>query len=110
MDINTVIKEARLRIVIGIKKAICTGFATQPVTSALNVPLIVRIQDAGGLTIVEYKNLMYVTCGTTMSKGGEELLAVQTSSTRIPCIIASYSRRYCSFCESSGTPDPEILY
>jgi len=41
MDINTMIKEARLRIVIGIKNPICTGFATQPVTSALNIPFTV---------------------------------------------------------------------
>ena len=76
------IKEARLSIVIGIKKAIWTGFATQPVTSALSVPFIVRLQDAGGgkgesklfAEAVEYMNRKYVNCGMTMSKGREELL------------------------------------
>ena len=91
MDIDMTIREAKLRIVIGIKNPICTDFATQPVTSALNVPFIVRIQDAGGgvSVIVEYKNRRYVICGMAISKRGEELLAAQTSSTRIPCNIAS---------------------
>jgi len=90
-------KEARLMIVIGIKNAICTGFATQPVTSAFMILFTVRLQDAGGgvLEVIEYKNLKYVTCGMSISKGtwSEELLAVQTSSTRMPCIIASYNGR-----------------
>jgi hypothetical protein len=113
MDINTMIKEARLRIVIGIKNPICTGFATQPITSALNVPFTVRIQDAGGGELklfagaVEYKNRMYVTYGTTMSKGREELLAVHTLSTKMPCIIASYNGRYLSFFWSKPSLDPE---
>jgi hypothetical protein len=38
------IKEARLRIVMGIKNPICTGFATQPITSVVNVPLTLRVQ------------------------------------------------------------------
>jgi len=95
------IKDARLRMVIGIKNPICTGCATQPITSALNVPFTVRIQDAGGGELklfagaIEYKNRMYVTYGTTMSiEGCEELLAVHTSSTKIPCIIAPYNGRY----------------
>jgi hypothetical protein len=59
-----------LRIVIGIKNPICTGFATQPIISVVNVPFTVRIQDEGGAgsVIVEYKNRKYVTCGTTMSQ------------------------------------------
>ena len=110
MDINIIIKEARLRMVIGIKNPICTGFATQPITSALNVPFTVRIQDAGGGELklfagaVEYKNRMYVTYGTTMSKGREELLAVHTSSTKIPCIIAPYNGRYFSFFSYGPNP------
>ena len=100
MDIDMMIKEARLRIVIGIKNAICTGLATQPVTSALIVPFTVRIHNAGGCVVVgftEYKNRTYVSCGMMMSKGSEELFAVQTQSPRMPCIIASYSGRYWSF-------------
>ena len=60
---KVMIKEARLRIVIGIKNPICTGFATQPVTSALNIPFTVRLQDAGGgvLGAVEYTNRRYVS-------------------------------------------------
>ena len=48
MDVMTMIKEARLRIVIGIKNPICTGFATQPIILVVNVPFTVRIQDGGG--------------------------------------------------------------
>jgi len=97
------IKDAKLRMVIGIKNPICTGCPTQPITSALNVPFTVRIQDAGGGELnlfagaIEYKNRMYVTYGTTMSKEREELLAGHTSSTKIPCIIAPYNGRYLSF-------------
>ena len=63
-------KEARLRIVIGIKKPMCTGFANQPITSALNDPFTLRIQDEGGagLATAVYKNRRYVSCGMAMSK------------------------------------------
>jgi hypothetical protein len=68
MDIKTMIKEAKLRIVIGIKNPMCMGFATQPVTSALIIPFTVRRQDAGsgGSVVVEYKNRRYVNCRTIM--------------------------------------------
>ena len=104
--INTTIKDARVRMVIGIKKAICTGFATQPATSALNIPFTVRLQDAGGSAsgIVEYEKRRYVSCRMTMSNDSEEILVVQTWSTRIPCIIAWNNGRYRSFFSYSPNP------
>jgi len=48
---------------MGVKNAMCTGLATQPITSALIIPFTVRTQPAGSgeSEIVECKNRRYVT-------------------------------------------------